>query len=340
MQPEVFQQAAHEMFDGYCDLYAALSRVGAETPKVLELADHARPGQAPPLLLLDVVHYLLRENPDHPLKRYYRSLTPTPEPPAQAKEAYLDFITTFQTRLQELLPHRQVQTNEVRRAATTLPVLGIAWKRVQERPLGVIGLGSSGGLLLNLDQYGYDYGPAGFVGERNAKLVLPCETRGPVPIPQSLPSIASRVGIDFNPIDVRDDAQRRWLEAQIWPTEGFPDRLRRLDLAAEVTSANPPRLVQGDILEQLGPLVDQVPQDQVVCVMHSYTIYEMPQEARTRLHNLLADLGSKRPILVVGLEWDDHRVTWLDLQHYVPGEPTYNARLGHAQVHGEWVEWL
>jgi hypothetical protein len=328
------------MFDGYCDLYAALCRVGADSPQVLRLADHARPGQAPPLLMLDVVHYLLRENPDHPLKRYYRSLTPEPDPPEQAREAYLSFVTTFQSRLEELLPQRQVQTNEVRRAATTLPLLGVASQRAQERPLALIGLGSSGGLLLLLDHYGYDYGPAGFVGDRNAKLVLPCEARGPVPIPSRIPVIASRVGIDLNPIDVREDAQRRWLEAQIWPTESFSDRLKRLDLAAEVVSDDPPRLVQGDILEQLGPLVEQVPPEQTVCVMHSYTIYEMPQEARTKLHRLLGELGQKRPVLVAGLEWDDHRVTWLDLHHYVPGEPTYNARLGHAQVHGEWVEWL
>ncbi len=337
---DVFDHAAAEMFDGYCDLYAFLTRVGAEQPSILALADHARPGQAPPLLLLDVVHYLLRQSPDDPLARYYGSLVAEPLPCDQAGPAYLDFCQRHRAQLEELLPTRQVQTNEVRRAATLLPVLGVAWERVGHAPLGLVGLGSSGGLLLLLDHYFYDYGPAGQVGNPAAALRLTCEARGAVPIPAAIPTIASRVGIDLNPIDVRDETQRQWLEAQIWPTASFALRLQHLDQAAVVAAGDPPRLVAGDLLTVLPSLVAAIPAEQQVCLMHSYTTYEMPPAARAQLETLVASLGATRPVLCVGLEWDSHRETWLDLQHYVPGQETYSARLGHAQVHGEWVSWL
>jgi len=74
--------------------------------------------------------------------------------------------------------------------------------------------------------------------------------------------------------------------------------------------------------------------------MHSYTTYEMPPEARARLSSLVRQLGETRAVLCAGLEWDSHRVTWLSLQHYVPGQEPWECQLGHAQVHGEWVEWL
>ncbi|MCE7874596.1 DUF2332 domain-containing protein [bacterium CPR1] len=340
MMREAFLHAAHEMFDGYCDLYAALSRAGAQSPDVLALAEHARPGQSQPLLLLDVVHYLLRERPEHALASYYRSLRAEPLPAAEAAGPYLSFCREHRAQIEQLLPQRQVQTNEVRRAAPLLPVLGLAWQRVAEQPLALIALGASGGLLLMLDRYRYDYGPAGQVGDPAARLVLTCQARGPVPIPQRIPVLASRAGIDLNPIDVREDSQRRWLEAQIWPTEAFEDRARRLDLAAEVTAQDPPRLIQGDILTELGPLVASIPAEQAVCLMHSYTTYEMPPEARARLSSLVRQLGETRAVLCAGLEWDSHRVTWLSLQHYVPGQEPWECQLGHAQVHGEWVEWL
>lgn len=328
------------MFEGYCPLYAELTRVGAEDPQILSLADHARPGQAPPLLLLDVVHYLLRQRPDHPLAAYYLSLNARPAPPEQAGPAYQEFCRQLRPEIERLLPVRQVQTNEVRRAAALLPVLGVAWQRVHRAPLALIGLGASGGLLLLLDRYGYDYGPAGRVGDPDAPLQLTCQVRGPVPIPDRIPTVASRVGIDLNPIDVRVEEQRRWLEAQIWPTDSFPDRLRRLDQAAVIAAQDPPRLVKGDVLAMLDPLVEAVPGSQVVCLMHSYTTYEMPPEARARLDKQIAAIGERRPVLCVALEWDSHRETWLSLQHYAPGKEPYEARLGHAQVHGEWMEWL
>jgi len=58
-----------------------------------------------------------------------------------------------------------------------------------------------------------------------------CELRGDrmPPLPDDPPAVAWRVGLDLNPLDVRDPEAARWLEALIWPEEyayGAP-RLRR-----------------------------------------------------------------------------------------------------------------
>ncbi|MFE4545324.1 DUF2332 family protein [Arthrobacter sp. NPDC056727] len=47
--------------------------------------------------------------------------------------------------------------------------------------------------------------------------MLRCRTRGPVPLPGSLPHVAWRAGIDLNPLDVRSPDDVAWLEALVWP---------------------------------------------------------------------------------------------------------------------------
>ena len=50
--------------------------------------------------------------------------------------------------------------------------------------------------------------------------MLRCQPRGPVPLPDRVPAIAWRAGLDLNPLDVTSDDDVRWLSCLVWPGEG------------------------------------------------------------------------------------------------------------------------
>ena len=56
--------------------------------------------------------------------------------------------------------------------------------------------------------------------------MLECAVGGDAPLPDALPEVVWRGGIDLNPLDVRDDDAMRWLQTLVWPEHD--DRRGRL----------------------------------------------------------------------------------------------------------------
>ncbi|GAA1304153.1 hypothetical protein GCM10009658_62120 [Planotetraspora silvatica] len=92
-------------------------------------------------------------------------------------------------------------------------------------------------------------------------------TNGKVPVPDRVPEVVWRAGVDLNPLDVRDAEAMRWLECLVWP--GQDERVARLRQAVRMAAEDPPRLVGGDLNEVLPGLVAQAPRDATVVVFHS-----------------------------------------------------------------------
>src|SRR5262245_15871037 len=87
--------------------------------------------------------------------------------------------------------------------------------------------------------------------------VFPCRVTGNVPIPTALPEVAWRRGLDLNPIDLRSAEEVAWLETLVWP--GQEARAERLRAAIAIACADPPPMVQGDLLTDLEPLMCKQP---------------------------------------------------------------------------------
>lgn len=49
--------------------------------------------------------------------------------------------------------------------------------------------------------------------------VLHCDALGPVPLPERIPRIGWRAGLDLHPLDVTRDDDVRWLSCLLWPGE-------------------------------------------------------------------------------------------------------------------------
>jgi hypothetical protein len=318
-------------------LYGFLSARVAETPEMLALASGGQKRQPPPNLLFGAVQFLLLKGATHPLTAYYPSLGGT-APAEEAWPAFLDFCDRHRNEILEQVRSRRVQTNEVGRCALLLPAVALG-QREMDKPLHLIEVGASAGLNLVLDRYRYEYSNGHTVGDPSP-VVLRTELRGPhrdaLPLPPHMPVIADRVGIDIEPVDVRDDDAMKWTEALLWPSD--LSRLERYRAAVALARENPPRLVKGDGLNVVPQVVARVAAEHAPCVMHSHAIYQMDETWRMSFRAMLDELGQQRDMAHFSLEWlGDDPGPQLHLTIWKGGERT-TSHLANCNPHGRWME--
>jgi hypothetical protein len=234
--------------------------------------------------------------------------------------------------LSAVMMARRTQTNEPARCTTLLPALA----RLPQ-PLALIEVGASAGLTLLFDRYSYDYAGHRIAGQDPQAPTLRCTPRGPVPLPDRLPAIAWRAGLDLNPLDVSSDDDVRWLSCLVWPGEG--DREQRLAAAIAAARRDPPVVHRGDLLTGLPALAAQAPAGATLVVYHSAVLAYVTAENRQRFAATVRGLpavwlSSEAPGILPGIT--------------VPafeGAPSVLVRDGQtplalADGHGSWLHWL
>ncbi|SEP36031.1 hypothetical protein SAMN02990966_05349 [Rhodospirillales bacterium URHD0017] len=178
--------------------------------------------------------------------------------------------------LRAVMLARTTQTNEPARCAVLLPLLAAL-----PQPLALIEVGASAGLCLLPDRYGYDWGSAHLPPTSADAPVFRCTVTGPAPLPTAQPRVVWRAGLDLNPLDVASDEDMAWLEALIWPEQD--ERRRNLRAALAVARRDPPRVVRGDLLKDLEPLMAEAPAEATLVVFHTAVLaYVTPPEVRQR----------------------------------------------------------
>jgi hypothetical protein len=236
-----------------------------------------------------------------------------------------------------------VQTNEVRRCVPLLSALQTVWERGRGRPLALLEVGASAGLLLNWDRYAYEYqaeSGAKTVGDPASPVRIASALRGTVtpPLPATLPPVAWRAGADIHPIDVHDERETRWLCALIWPEH--QDRRVLLDAALALARQYPQRIVAGDAGETLSALLAEAPDDTTLCVYHGFTLNQMPAASRERILARIEEYARERDLYRVALEWWPPNPTpTVELFTYA-GSASHSQLLARCESHGRWVEWL
>ena len=201
-------------------LYQHLCGEVAADPQILKSLTHRRAGQQPSYLFFGAVHDLLLTGVDHPLREFYPSLADDAvRHPAESGPVLRDFCAAYKTELDERIRTRLVQTNVVRRAIAVRYAL---WTigQTSPAPVHLIEVGASAGLLLLVDRYRYRIGDHEF-GRPGSPVVLDAQWRGDAPPPDldDVPPVASRVGIDLDPVDLTEPTTQRWLRALIWPED-------------------------------------------------------------------------------------------------------------------------
>lgn len=341
---EEYQRFALEQALSVSPTYERLASAVAGDPVLLELLQQVSPAARQPNLLFGAVRYL--------------------GGPVQDPALFSTYVEEHWEAVVHLLRTRTTQTNEAGRCATLLPALaGLPG------PLALLEVGASAGLCLHPDRYAYEFRlhparaqpsvngaadaahPEEVRTERlgSGPVVLPCDVldanTSPAPLPDDLPHVVWRAGIDLNPLDVTDADDLRWLQALIWP-EHTHRQQRLLAAARAITRASPPLMVTGDLLEQLPALVVQARRSApaaTVVVFHSAVLVYLDLAARSMFADLVTELGV-RWISNEGLHVFPAVAARLPPAVEVP-PGAFVLSIDAMPValtapHGQWIRWL
>jgi hypothetical protein len=304
------------------------------------LAARARAGQPHANLILGAVHFLILRGAQHRLTRFYPSAGGTVAPEADdPMPDFRDFVQHHRTEVERLIETRVTNTNEVGRSALLHPGFRVI-ARQTDSPLSLIEIGPSAGLNLIWDRYGVRYNRAGRVAATihpDSPLVIDCALRGDtVPPVEPAPRIASRVGLELNPVDLANADDRDWLRALIWPDQVA--RLKRLDRAIELFRAETPPILAGDALELLPDALGRVPRDATPVVYHTIAVYQFSRDMKEALDSMLVIAGLRRPVWRLSFEYDGALYV-LSAIRYADGTRE-ETRLASCHPHGTWLEWF
>lgn len=356
----------------YADLpvYAAVTRAVSEDAEAAALLLDAAPGQARPVLWLAALHDLVLRRPDVPAARWYASVVgpegvPQGDPWPDVRETVLGHAP----ELRETIRTRVTQTNEVGRAAYVAPALALAAADVADRPVHLLELGSSAGLLLGVDRYRVELtAPTGslVLGDPGSPVRCVAEDRSPVPLGRraglTLPRVTARVGLDRHPVDLSDAEEVRWLEACLWPE--VPGRVERFRAARDLLREDPPRVVAGDMATDVGAAAASLPTsdtsgsnaaDAHLVVLSSWALTYVPRPQRSRVVEAVAALArGGRPVTwlsaeaagcVPGLPPVPEELlasggTVLATRSWREGRESAARVLGTCHPHGAWVRFV
>ncbi len=258
--------------------------------------------------------------------------------PLDDPSAWLEFVHDHWELVSEQVMNRWTQTNEAARTGVFLPLLAQI-----PGPLALVEVGASAGLCLYPDRYRIVYDGTTTVGALGAAVTIDVDTTGPVPIPSGALQVASRTGIDRNPLDVTKDDDLRWLRACIWPEH--TERAARLDAAAEIVAADPPQMVRGDLVEVVGECLHAIPADVTPVVFHSAVLNYLPPDARHAFaieltaHPRSVWISNEGPGVVESLETDlAPPATAKAKAYFVLGVDGKRVE-AISDPHGSWLRW-
>lgn len=231
------------------------------------------------------------------------------------------------------------QTNEVGRSTALMGGLMIAADRLN-LPMELLEIGASAGLNLNLDRFRYNLGGLE-IGPADSNVRLKPDWRGEPPQGQ-WPDIATRVGVDQNPLDIMDDGVSQRLLAYCWPDQ--QERLERLEAAIQIARSHPLNLESADAADWIEEkLAEPQAEDTARVVMHSVVWQYVPAPSQGRIGAAIERAGctasTSRPILWLRFEPDPPELgpMQLRLTLWPSGKELH---LATCHPHGAAINWF
>ncbi len=231
------------------------------------------------------------------------------------------------------------QTNEVARSGVLMPGLMVI-AAATGLPLRLFELGTSAGLNLNLDRFGYRLGGVAVGDPASGVQLAPVWTGPPPPLVDVV--VASRRGTDINPLDVADVTVCERLMAFVWPDQ--TERVARATAAIALAKAVPPPIDRADAADWVEAMLAPVPGTTGV-VFHSIAWQYFPAATQARIAAHMAMMGAAAtaaaPLAWLRYEMDDASAAdlpTLRLTLWQGGVPA-ESLLARTHPHGAFVQW-
>ena len=330
---------ASEARRGHSPLYERLALSIRDDETLRNIAARVRPGQPQANLIFAAAHFLLLKGTPHSLAAYYPSVSPNAKPDGDPFPHFRDFCLANESEVIRLVEKRVTNTNEVSRSTSLYPAFDLI-ARETGQGLHLIEIGPSAGFNLNWDRYLYTFrnGDEKLTrGPSAAHLNVETELRGGLapPLLPVFPKVLSRVGLELNPVDLKNEQDRLWLKALIWPELG--PRFVRLESAIATALEHPRLILPGDALELLEGVVKALPDSGAIVIYHSHVTYQFSQPMRARLNATIEGLSRVRPIYRVSIEWDEGAYP-VNIGRYENGSSDKRT-IALCDPHGTWLDW-
>jgi hypothetical protein len=218
-----------------------------------------------------------------------------------AAGAAIDTLLEMTDSVVAIAARRRMRSNETGHCAVLYPAIAEAARRGGAIAVGLIDVGCSAALNLNVDRVGITYSNGQFLGDPSSVVQLSCSIVGDRPVPtRVMPGVVARVGVDRDPVDVSDADDARWLRACLWPDQS--ERVARLEAEMALAASATRLLLQGDPVDALPDAIARVPADALPVVTTTWAVSRFPPESRLRFLRHLGEAAAGRAVAWVSAE--------------------------------------
>lgn len=243
----------------------------------------------------------------------------------------LEFCQRRKADIIHLLQSRIVQTNSINRAAYLMPLASARF--AGSSALNVVDIGTSSGLTMNFDRYGYHYGHHGQFGQSPVRISSEI-VDGQLPAFDRIIPLNRSIGIDQNPLDLSRPEEATWLKALIWPD--LRERFERMQAAIDLAAGAGLELHQASDSAAFRCIIQSLPPEEPLLVYHTDVRYQFQGTERQDFRAMLDQLARERqfdyradyPSQGVLLEWTSYREGRKKTQ-----------LLGETNGHARWIKW-
>ena len=281
---------------GNSPLYERVAVALSESDEALRAIETAPARKRHPTVILAALHDLALSGRAPALAAAYAAADAD-----AAAGAAIDTLVRTTDSVVAIAMRRRTRTNEAGPCGVLYPAIAEAARRAGAKAIGLIDVGCSAGLNLNVDRVGITYSNGQSLGNPSSPVQLSCSIVGDRPVPtRAMPEVVARIGVDLDPVDVTDADSARWLRACLWPDQR--ERVARLEAEIALAAANPPLLLQGDAVNVLPDAFARVPADALPVVTTTWALSHFPLESRLRFLHRLDEAAAGRAVAWVSVE--------------------------------------
>jgi hypothetical protein len=315
---EVYRHFGEVDAAGTSPLYQRVAIALSESSEALRAIEAAPARKRQPRVILAALHDLALAGRAPALAAAYGAADGD-----AAAGAAIDTLLRMTDSVVAIAVRRRTRANETGRCAVLYPAIAEAARRVGATAVGLIDVGCSAGLNLNVDRVGITYSTGQSLGDPSSPVQVSCSIVGDRPIPtRAMPEVVARVGVDLDPVDVTDADDARWLRACLWPDQ--PERAAMLEAEMALAVTAPPLLLRGDAVEVMPDAFARVPADALPVVITTWALSRFPLDSRLRFLDRLGEAAA------------DRTVAWVSAEGVgvAPGVPTLGDRRasGHSII--------